>query len=285
MAEIDRLARLESCIRGVNAWNTSYAWIEKNRDRIYSHEDGSGRAQDLPDDRMSQKDKMILLSENLCGRHRGLISHIRDHDPLHHDDLLSDIMIGVMRHTSSELLRRLPDDPQGFRDLWTLSLDYEDSDLSILSEENRSESLLDDVDDLHRLHEFTIRASQVIDRFISETASIVFDRTNGVIRLNWSGFSVTGTNIDVDVNDYYDTVTHRSHVGEYQINQRFRTEMSASLPSYDWRRYDPQYEDVFGQINTPFEHRMNDGHQFDETRHRKTPEAFAGAILRWVNRL
>lgn len=263
MSEIDRVARLESCIRGVNAWNTGLDWYHSNYDRIYSHRDGSPR-RCIYQDHVAN---LIRLSESLCTRHRSALAHFRDLNPLKRDDIESDLAISMMRHSGIRLLIETPDDPDRFRQ--RIYMEFEGSEYyeNLVDHEFRSS-----------FHEWYLNLENRYDSFISQTDEILLRRTNGIVSLDRS--SGLEPRLSVSVCDWTDDC-RSDHPAISDLQDRFNDVISLH-PMRMSVDSDPCC--VYATIERDLPYRENDGHQFDQPRHIRTPETLAGRVLQYVGR-
>lgn len=265
MSATDRLATLESNLTGRNAWRTGWQWADRNRARnrarIRAHADGSPRALPLP---LDHAVRLTGFSNTLCGRHRSLLSHIRDHAPLKRDDPMSDLMIAMCRGTDPTFMRRLPDDPQGFRDLWTLSLDWPDSAEYTIIGQRRGESLLDEAD-TRRCHEWACTVMDAMGRWRADIEK-------------WSGHQFTldgGGVIDMPLMMLRDDNPWEEATLPHGLRIRLNPD------SYDWRTADPTR--LHATLETSFPDRLNDGHLWDEPRWLRSPEQLAHTVGRLLS--
>lgn len=263
MAETDRIARLETAFTGRNAWNIGWQWADSYGDLIYNRPDGSKRELGSCYDR----DKLIAFSNTLDGSHGNLLKHMRDKNPLRSNDPMADIMIGILRQTSPELLRRLSDDPQGFRDLWSFVWQR-------AKEPPEPAYLLLDGKDVNECRKAALKT---INRYRSFYRSLDAE----LDRLTDGGYGCMIM--------YETAIQAEIRLKRYSWDERGRWCMNPMMThsgnleillepdSTDWRHKTPH---VHGTISTGFAYRPNDGHQWDEPKHHATPERLAGAIIR-----
>lgn len=263
MSEIDRIARLESCIRGVNAWNTGFDWYYSNYDGIYTHRDGSPRVSIYDD-----VTRLIRLSESLCTRHRSVLSHLRDMNPVKRDDIESDLAISIMKSCDVRLLGSISDDPTEFRQRMYMEFEGSDRYDALVDQEFRSS-----------FHEWYSILEGSYSSFVSQTDEILSKRTNGIVSIIHQSAGLE-PRLDISICDWTDErgVDHRAISS---LQDRFEDVISlhpmrVSIDS------DPHC--VYATIERNLSYRENDGHQFDQPRHIRTPEALAGRVLRYVGR-
>ncbi|MBT1162802.1 hypothetical protein [Bifidobacterium sp. SO1] len=267
MSETDRIARLESVLTGLNAWNTGRQWEETHRDLIYRHRDGTPRTPYWNMEGLTERQSLIRFSDTLTGCHRSLMAHIRDYDPLHRDDWRADTMIGLMRDTDPMILRLYPDDPQGFRDLWTLLADSSDGVYNILHEPESS--LLNDRDSF-ACHWWVNHVTARMREFLQRSDMMLRRLSRGAYSL------------DDDCCDIMPVVSVRRYEDGILVDRQMDVPNHAIIrvepDSLDWR-HRPNVG-VYGTIGMAFPYRANDGHQWETQRRCRSPRRFAGMILR-----
>lgn len=261
MSETDRLAMLESSIRGINAWNSGMNWIESHEDQIYFHSDGSERSSLYTDEIQN----LIRFSNTLDGCHRSVLAHIRDMNPLKRDDYESDMAISIMRHIPTDVLMSTRDSSRSFRHrIYECSYgsdEYED----LVDSETRG--LFSDL--------YHVTRTMYL-RFTLETSSILSEWSDGIFELSLS----YGMNPTIDISSY-DWVggNGRYHYGIHGLQSRM-SEMRISL--HQNPMISDGYDAIYATIDHDLPFRPNDGHQWDEPRHIKTPKQLAGRLWRMI---
>ncbi|MBT1162133.1 hypothetical protein [Bifidobacterium sp. SO1] len=267
MSETDRIARLESTLTGLNAWKTGWQWEENHRDLIHHHKDGTPRTSYWGMEGVTERQSLIRFSDTLSGCHRNLVAHIRAYAPLHRDDLQSDTMISLMRNMEPTVLRLYPDDPQGFRDLWTLLEDSSDSVYNILREPEKS--LLDDRDSF-ACHWWVNHVTARMREFLQRSDMMLRQLSHGEYSLDDDCYDIMPT---VSVRRYEDGI-----LVDRQMDIPNHAIIRLEPDSLDWRHR--SNVGVHGTIGTAFPYRMNDGRQWEEPRWCRSPQRFANMILR-----
>lgn len=246
MSESDRIARIETMLTGRNAWRTGWAWWEHNRARMYAQP-----AMPLPEGAAAWP----LLSGSLCGRHQNLAAHLRDVDPLAHDDPASRLWVRVMRRADPARLHLLPDDPAGLTDLWGVLEPYDD----LLPHPTGA--------DAQACAAWLAAARDAADGFAADTARLLEARTGG----EWG--------MSPYAHSWHARLTRHDRDGwALWSGSTLRGREPRILPdSWDWRHADPTR--VHGELAVPFHERV-DAHLWDRPRRYATPERWAGAIMR-----
>lgn len=212
------------------------------------HADGSLRTQYWLNG-ATGRTTLIRFSNTLCGEHRNLLAHIRDYAPLNKDDWQADIMLTFLTQIKFDDLRLYPDDPQGFRDMWTLAHDSKETTFSILNDKNRS--LLDNRDSF-RCHWFTVQTVNLMSEWVERLDAILQAHSHGELKVV-TPFDGNAWGIELRIVD--------------------RTGVALSLAerivlrsdTLDWRHYESA--SIHGEIGS--------GRKW-----RRTPERLALAVLR-----
>lgn len=263
MSETDRIARIESALTGRNAWNTGRQWADRHHTLIHERPNGTSRILSVYEER----DTLLAFSRTLDGRHHSLLKHIRDKDPLHSNDPISDAMIGLMLYTSPDLLARMPDDPQGFRGLWTFS--GQEADWPVSSDNN----LLGETD----ARECRTVALKTITRYRSWQRKFDWQLnrlTDGAYGCLIISEDATGARIGLK---RYAWNRGSRWLDDPMMELSDDLEIRLEPDSFDWRH---DGSDVHGVIRTRFACRPNNGRQWNAPPWHRTPECLAGAIIR-----
>lgn len=261
MSETDRLAMLESSIRGINAWNSGMSWIESREDQIYFHSDGSERSSLYS----NEIQNIIRFSDTLNGCHRSVLAHIRDMNPLKRNDYESDMAISIMRHIPTDVLMSTRDSSRSFRyRIYEESCGSDEYDELIDSETRDLFSGLYDA------------ISAIYLRFTLSASELISEWSDGIFELRLShGMNPT---IDIISHDWIDA-RGRCHYGIHGLQNRMnetRISLHQNLMISDG------YDAIYATIDHDLPFRPNDGHQWDEPRHIKTPRQLAGRLWRMI---
>lgn len=219
-----------------------------NKNRLLDHADGSLRTQYWLNGATGRAN-LIRFSNTLCGKHRNLLAHMRAYSPLHKDDWQADMMLTFLTQIRFDDLRLYPDDPQGFRDIWTLAHDSPKATFSILNATNRS--LLDGRDSF-RCHWFTVQTVNLMSEWVERSDAILQAHSHGKLKVTVP-FDGNACGLELRIVD---------HAG---VALSLCDRIMLRPDTLDWRHY--EFASIHGEVG-------------GDRKWRRTPERFVLAILR-----
>lgn len=260
MAELDRIARAEKLFAGIqHPYDSGWSWYDKYGDLMYNDPSGKPR-----DHSCWHDEDLLAFAKRLDGKHRNVVTFIRDLDPLHKSGLVADVAIGLARHFDLDWLRTLPADPQGFLDGWYLRHTY-DGTKSI-----GDEGLGITEADLLKIEAFNDRCEKLAQGWLVELQK-EFDKIDERIEVDRTlvGYPPrVPTSLKLWPKNY----------DAYRIRENALT-FDVVMSSSDWRRVDPEDLRVDHAEMTCYDW-LSESVQNVPRKWYRTQERFAGACRR-----